>query len=32
MVKLVTVKLGDGNWEQGFSVILQIAEEGSPPF
>lgn len=31
MVKLVTVKLGEGNWEQGFPVILQIAEEGSPP-
>jgi len=31
MAKLVTVKLGEGNWEQGFPVILQIAEEGSPP-
>ncbi|NET56715.1 MAG: CHAT domain-containing protein [Symploca sp. SIO2E6] len=32
MTKLVTIKLGEGSWKQGFPVILQIAEEGSFPY
>lgn len=32
MAKLVTLKVGEGNWEQGFSIILQIAEEGKPTY
>lgn len=31
MVKLVIFKLGDGNFEQGFSVALQIGEDGDRP-
>lgn len=31
MTKLVLIKLGDGNWERGFSATLQIAREGEPP-
>jgi hypothetical protein len=29
--KLVVFKLGDGNFEQGFSVTLQIGEDGDRP-
>lgn len=31
MVKLVIFKLGDGNFEQGFPVTLQIGEDGDRP-
>ena len=31
MGKLVIIKLGGGNFEQGFPVTLQIGEEGSRP-
>lgn len=31
MGKLVVFKLGDGNFEQGFSVTLQIGEDGDRP-
>lgn len=31
MDKLVILKFGDGDWEQGFSVTLQIALEGTRP-
>ncbi|MCC5619278.1 CHASE2 domain-containing protein [Nostoc sp. CHAB 5836] len=30
MSKLVILKIGEGNFEQGFPVILQIGEEGKP--
>jgi hypothetical protein len=29
--KLVVFKLGDGNFEQGFPVTLQIGEDGDRP-
>lgn len=29
--KLVVLKLGDGSFEQGFSVTLQIGDENAPP-
>ncbi|MEG4595376.1 AAA family ATPase [Microcoleus sp. F8_C2] len=32
MGKLVILKLGGGNFEQGFPVTLQIGEEGSRPY
>ena len=31
MGKLVVLKLGKGDFDQGFPVTLQIGEEGSPP-
>ena len=31
MAKLVVIKLGEGTFEQGFPVTLQIGEEGDPP-
>ncbi|GFE69291.1 CHASE2 domain-containing protein [Chroococcus sp. FPU101] len=31
MGKLVVLKLGQGNWDNGFPVILQMGEEGSQP-
>ena len=31
MAKLVVFKIGDGNFEQGFPVTLQIGEEGDRP-
>ncbi|MBL1174559.1 CHAT domain-containing protein [Pantanalinema sp. GBBB05] len=32
MAKLVVLKFVNGNFEQGFSVVLQISEEGDRPF
>lgn len=31
MGKLVVLKLGQGSWENGFPVVLQIGEDGSQP-
>ncbi|OCR02030.1 hypothetical protein BCD67_07590 [Oscillatoriales cyanobacterium USR001] len=31
MAKLVILKIGDGNFKQGFPVILQVGEDGVPP-
>jgi CHASE2 domain-containing sensor protein len=31
MGKLVVLKFGEGGFEQGFSITLQIGEEGKPP-
>jgi CHASE2 domain-containing sensor protein len=31
MGKLVVLKLGQGSWENGFPIILQIGEDGSQP-